>query len=569
MKPLPRALVPKATTIGLTLIVVLIVVNLGISHWNIEWLIEHENRVVHTQRVLTTLEEVLSRVTEAETSERGFLITGDETYLRPYEQAMSRAHEALDRLSSLTLANPQERAKVAALSERVQARFDELRKAIAAHFDGGFDAAKHSVSTNQGRRLMNEMRGLVAEMQEQEEAALAVRSEQSRRSGRITLFTNLIGALLGAGMVVLAFFLFRRDLALRQRADDANRRLAAIVETSDDSIVGKSLDGRITSWNAGARRVFGYEVNEVLGRPITMLCPPERVDDVELHLAQVRQGLHIEHFETTRLRKDGSRIEVSLTLSPIIDADGNVIGASAIGRDITEHKDLQREVLEIAAREQRRIGQDLHDGTGQELTGLAMMTQRLAAELSARLLPEATTAARIVDGLEQALDNVRALSKGLVPVEVDAEGLMVALADLAARTSERNAVNCTFQCDEPVCIVDNQTATHLYRLSQEAVTNSVKHGRPRNILVRLSADPELVRLEIRDDGSGFAPAPAETTGTGLRIMHYRADLIGAKLKIHAVQPHGTSVTCTLSQRQAGRISPSDEELTVASLAARG
>src|SRR5205085_8223587 len=126
-------------------------------------------------------------------------------------------------------------------------------------------------------------------------------------------------------------------------------------------------------------------------------------------LDRVREGIPIEHFETSRIRKDGELVEVSLSISPIKDADGNVIGASAIARDVTERMRLQREVLEIAALEQRRIGQDLHDGTGQELTGLAMMTERLAGELAQRSLPQANTATKIVDGLEKALRHVRAL----------------------------------------------------------------------------------------------------------------------------------------------------------------
>ena len=289
--------------------------------------------------------------------------------------------------------------------------------------------------------------------------------------------TNLVGSLLGIGMVSLAFLLFRRELVQRQLAADALRRLAAIVESSDDAIVSKSMDGQIVSWNAGARRVYGYTADEVLGRNIALLCPTERIEEVQANLDRVRCGVHIEHFQTTRIRKDGQRIDVSLSISPIKDHQGAVIGASAIARDVTEQKLLQREVLEIAAREQQRIGQDLHDGTGQELTGLAMLAERLAGELSEQSHPQAGAAAKIVDGLVEALNHVRALSKGLVPVEVDAEGLMVALAELAARTSELHAVNCRFLCDKPVPIVDNQTATHLYRLSQETLTNAVKHGR--------------------------------------------------------------------------------------------
>jgi len=240
---------------------------------------------------------------------------------------------------------------------------------------------------------------------------------------------------------------------------------------------------------------------------------------------------------------------VSLSISPVMDAEGNVIGASAIARDVTEQRRLQREVLEIAAQEQRRIGQDLHDGTGQELTGLAMMAERLAGELDAKQLPQSKTAAKIVDGLEEALSHVRALAKGLVPVEVDAEGLMIALSELASRTSDLHAVHCTFECDEPVCILDNQTAMHLYRLSQEAVNNAVKHARGRNIRISLADDGDLVTLTIADDGRGFSTSREPTAGSGLRIMRYRAELIGATLSVTRALPQGTVVTCLLAHRQ--------------------
>jgi two-component system, LuxR family, sensor kinase FixL len=545
----PRRPLRLATTIGLLLIVLLLVGNALVSEWNIDRLVENEHRVVHTQQVLTMLEEVLARVTEAETGERGYLITGDADYLRSYRAAIDRTEETLQRLAKLAVGDSRQQGRINALRERVQSRFDELRNAIAAEQTGGFDAAKHSVSTNQGRRLMNEMRKLVGEMQQQAQEALALRSDESRRSAITTMITDVVGCVIGVGLVGLAMFLFQSELSHRQRADNAVRRLAAIVESSDDAIISKSMDGLIVSWNAGARRIYGYAAEEVIGRPVALLCPPERKDEVLYNLERVKRGSHIEHFETNRIRKDGRRIDVSLSISPIRDGAGAVIGASAIARDVTERKELQREVLEIAAREQQRIGQDLHDGTGQELTGLAMMAERLTGELAGRSLPQAGAAAKIVDGLEQALEHVRALSKGLVPVEVDAEGLMVALADLAARTSELHGVNCTFRCQQPVCILDNQTATHLYRLSQESVTNSLKHGRASKIVISLADDGELITLKIADDGKGFSEERHQSAGTGLRIMRYRAGLIRAKLTIGPSRPRGTQVTCTLPRQQ--------------------
>ncbi len=555
MPPRIRKFIPNPTTVGLILIVVLLVVNGVVSEWNINRLVQNEHRVIDTQKVLTTLEELLATVTEAETGERGFLITDDRQYLKSYESASVRIYETLDRLTQLTVEEHRQQELIAALRQRVDARLQELKRAISARQAGGFDAARQSVSTNHGRQLMLEMRRLVAEMKDIEQASLATAASESRRSAQVATVSDYLGAGLGIGMVFLAFYLFRLDLAHRARVADVARRLASIVESSDDAIISKSLDGVITSWNAGAQRIYGYTAAEAVGQPITILCAPEHREDIFRNLERVRRGIHVEHFETTRIRKDGRKIDISLSLSPIKGASGEAIGASAIARDITEHKTLQREVLEIAALEQRRIGQDLHDGIGQELTGLTMLTQRLVGELNEESRPQGTAAAKIHSGLEQALSHVRAVSKGLVPVEVDAEGLMVALAELAARTNELHGVSCTFECRRPVAIPDNQTATHLYRMSQEAVTNAIKHGHPRNIVIRLGVEDGLATLRVIDDGTGFSPVSENTTGTGLRIMRYRADLIGAQLAITAARPHGTIVTCSVAQGRSAADKP--------------
>ena len=551
-KPLaarPRRLRPKATTVGLALIVSILAGGMLVSQWNRRRLLDNEHGVVRVQQTLTTVEEVLALVTEAETSERGFLITDDADYLQSYEAAVERAYETVARLAALSSDDPQQQRRVAALGERIDARVGELRNAISARQAGGFDAARQSVSTNHGRRLMKEMQTLVDDMQGRLRAKLARRAAESQRSARIMGATDLVGSLLGIALVGLAFHLFRRDLAHRQRADDAVRKLAAIVESSDDAIISKTLDGAIASWNSGAVRVYGYAAEEAIGRPVAMLCPAERVGEVAENLARVCRGERVEHFVTQRVRRDGRRIDVWLTISPVKDAEGNVIGASAISRDVTDTKALQREVLAIAAAEQRRIGQDLHDGAGQELTGLAMLSQRLAGALASQSLAEAAWAAKIVDGLEEAMRHIRALSKGLAPVEVDAEGLMAALAELASRTREFHHVECSFECEQPVQILDNQTAMHLYRMSQEALNNALKHGHPARLAVRLAAAGDLVTLEIADDGAGLGDLPEGAAGMGLRIMHYRAELIGAKLEIKPNFPSGVRVVCTLNQRQ--------------------
>src|SRR6185503_1342297 len=128
------------------------------------------------------------------------------------------------------------------------------------------------------------------------------------------------------------------DVTDKKRAEESLNRLAAIVESSDDAIIGKTLDGVITSWNAAAVRLFGYTADEMVGQHISRLVPPERPDDLRTILAAIRRGERMHHFETERIRKDGTRIHVSLTESPIKDAAGRIVGASKIARDVTERK---------------------------------------------------------------------------------------------------------------------------------------------------------------------------------------------------------------------------------------
>ncbi len=227
------------------------------------------------------------------------------------------------------------------------------------------------------------------------------------------------------------------------------------------------------------------------------------------------------------------------------DDDGSPRQILGMAQDITEHKRLEQEVLDIAAQEQRRIGQELHDGTGQELTGLCMLADSLADAMREIAPEQAHLARRIAQALRQALAQVRALSRGLIPVEVDAEGLMAALSDLSGRIGELNGIRCVFECVEPVPVEDNHTATQLYRIAQEAITNALKHGKAANIRVSLETKERYTTLKITDDGVGLPAAETITEGMGLRIMRYRSGQIGAELSVRPGPLGGAVVTCTL------------------------
>ena len=248
------------------------------------------------------------------------------------------------------------------------------------------------------------------------------------------------------------------------------------------------------------------------------------------------------------MARDGRVLWFQCEAKMIRREDGRPWFIHGVGFDITERKGLEEAILEISAREQRRIAQDLHDGLGQHLTGIAFMSKVLEAKLSDKTLPEAVEAAQIVKMVNQAIDNTRQLARGLHPVAAEPLGLMSALKKWASEVEALFQISCGFRCEKPLHIHDANMATHLYRIAQEAVNNAIRHGKTKNIVIRLSGKSGIGTLSIQDDGEGFPKQPASPPGVGLNIMNYRADIVGGSLKVQPNQDHGITVTCTFPIR---------------------
>jgi PAS domain S-box-containing protein len=336
---------------------------------------------------------------------------------------------------------------------------------------------------------------------------------------------------------------FVRDITERKEAEKAMLHYAALVESSNDAIVGKTLDGQITSWNRGAERVFGYSREEIIGKHVSILIPKDRENEEPAILDKIRRGESVEHYETVRRRKDGKLIHISVTVSPIRDPDGKIIGASKVARDITERKRLETEITEISNREQQRIGQDLHDGLCQELTGIELMCQVLEQKLESKSKAQAQQAKEIGEHIRQAIGHTRKLARGLFPVELETNGFMSALDELADYVKKLFKVECRFECAVSVSIRDNVVATHLYRIAQEAVNNAVKHGKAKHIIVSLTPAGDKISLVVTDDGIGFSAESRRGSGMGLHTMKYRASVIGASLEVRSAGK-GTTIACT-------------------------
>jgi PAS domain S-box-containing protein len=240
----------------------------------------------------------------------------------------------------------------------------------------------------------------------------------------------------------------------------------------------------------------------------------------------------------------GSKHFFDLTVESVRNLAGQITGITCAAMDITERKRLEQEVLHISEMEQRRIGQDLHDGVCQHLAGIEMKCQVLQENLQSKAKSSAAQAGQIASHVRDAIAQTRSLAHGLSPVVLQSDGLMSALRGLAEDTEKLFDARCRFVNDSPVLIHNPAVATHLYRIAQEAVTNAIKHGKAKSVEINLSATADKMILMIKDNGVGFAQHPASGKGMGLRIMQYRAGMIGATVLLQQ-QAGGAVVLCFL------------------------
>ena len=253
-------------------------------------------------------------------------------------------------------------------------------------------------------------------------------------------------------------------------------------------------------------------------------------------------------------------LALSIHTMPIGDA-GAVRSGMFLVQDVTERRNLEKEVLEIAAREQRRMGQELHDGLGQLLTGLMCLSGSLSRNLQQAAPSHVGEADEITQITRHAMTEVRALARGLMPVDLDSRGLAAALQELAYDCENLFNVACDCFCDDQVRVEDPVSSLQLYRITQEAVSNAVRHGQASLIRIHLGLDASgSGLLTIQDEGRGFQPGAKPGTGMGLRIMKYRAETIGGLLEIHTRRAQGTTITCRfpLSVTQQPPMTPLEE-----------
>ncbi|MGF1580397.1 MAG: PAS domain S-box protein [Gemmataceae bacterium] len=350
----------------------------------------------------------------------------------------------------------------------------------------------------------------------------------------------------GEGGAVVSHTDITERVRAEQRLRESEERLRSILKTAADAIVIIDHCGIIDDVNPAIMKMFGYTAGQLVGQNVRILMPAPFCDEHDSYLErylQTGQARIIGYGrELVARRRDGSVFPIELAISHVPHL-GLFIGMI---RDITKRKELENQLLQIVAEEQRRIGQELHDDLGQELTGISLKLSALLKSLKAESSQNAQLASNLIDDVQRARSKVGALSRGLIPVAVDREGLMVALQVLATRFNETGSVSCQVVCEKPVRIDNAELATQLYHIAQEAITNAVKHGQASDIWITLEERHGRVTLTIRDNGVGIDPDGVTLVrGMGLKIMSYRASLIGGHLTVRPFERGGTIVTCLL------------------------
>lgn len=335
------------------------------------------------------------------------------------------------------------------------------------------------------------------------------------------------------------------DVTDERRMEGQVRLLLSAIEQSPSLALLTDAQGRIEYVNPKFTLVTGYALEEIRGRQPSLLKSGRTPREVYRQLwTTIRAGREW-RGEFLNRKKNGEYYWGETVIAPVRDAEGVTTHFLELMEDITERRRLERAVVSVSEEERRWIGQELHDVLGQQLTGITLLSKALENRLEADGHPGKTDLSNIRELATTALSEVRDLSQGLYPVEVERHGLLAALRQLVENQERLFRVPCRLEGAEPEQPLDQFTRMNLFRIAQEAVNNAVKYADASRILLRVRHEEDALVLEVEDDGRGIPEKPSSQRGMGLRIMRYRATMIGGNLDIHSKPGQGTRIVCTV------------------------
>lgn len=549
-----RSLAWLAVGFGMLAIISLVAV------WTLRQVSISDYWVDHTREVISTNQRLLSDVKDAQGGERGYIITGDESYLEPYQAAAQDIPAALARLRELVSDNAEQQPRVQTLEGLITERNEVLKSGVQQRREGGFEAAQRVVVAGQGRLVMQQIEAVSQQIESEEYRLLAQRSRDRQTRLRNGFIATIVASVLALVALLSAPFdvrraLRQRDVARRQQQESASTA-QALFASAAQAIVIVDQSGHIVMANPATEKMLGYAENELLGQSIELLVPEKL------------RGAHIGHragyfqhpqarpmgtgLDLQARRKDGSEFAAEISLSYIPSPKGT-LGVAFVS-DVSKRKAdehairQQREELRLLAvrlmtaqdDERRRIARNLHDDLSQKLAYLAMDIGKLAAK---PYPPEVVADLRTLQRrAAEASENVRQISHELHPSILDDIGLEAAVEQYCEEFEKRAGIKTHFDSSGLPDGLPREVTSSVYHIFQECLRNVSKHSKAEEVFVTLEFVDNVLQLTVRDEGVGL---PQERLKPGASIgivgMKERAHLVNGTLSIESRTGEGTEV----------------------------
>jgi PAS domain S-box-containing protein len=593
MKPL-EGKVKIAFALLLTLLFII-----GIaSYKNLLQLIENNRLATKNRVILKKLEIVLTKITDAETGQRGYIITGDERYLEPYHVAIATIDQEIKELRKLIVGNPNQNRKLDALEPLIAEKLIGLKERIDLRKNKGFEGAAQEVRSGKGRLVMDKMRKIISDMEDNERNLLEWKTAETEANARHTVFIVIFGSSLAFLIVGIASFITHREVIKHKQSDEALQKAYTELEqkvedrTAELQQINESLQSEISErkeieeklrtasneWritfdstsdlimlldremniikaNLATAKFFNKPINEILGKKCFQLfhgideplatCPFEKMKNTKKH-------------EEAEFYLSEKNIWLRTSVDPIFDDKGNITGSVHIVRDITDRKraeeklyTYQEQLRSLASQlsllqeqERRRIAIDLHDHISQTLAlckiKLGILQESASSDLTKSL-------DEIRNLIEQSIQYTRSFIFELSPPILYELGFETAVEWLGEQILKKHGILFYFKDDRKPKPIGNETRIILFQVMRELLMNIAKHAHADKASISICKDGDSIRIHIEDDGVGFDVSKIDTSlnktvGFGFFSIRERLNYIGGQIEIKSEPGHGTRVT---------------------------
>ena len=576
--------VTPGLSLGFIAIVLVLVAGVVVALTNARTVYRAASAVAHTNDVKAQLQALLASLIDAETGERGYIITGNDSYLEPYTRGVAATAIEIDRVRQLTADNREQQTDLDRVAADAQVKLDELARAIQARRENGFEAAQAVVLTNLGKRTMDGIRAVVARMEAREDTLLASRTADAGRAYKTARVTALTMGAIGLAVVAALFVVTRRVGTERRAAVNLAEQLRVTLSSIGDGVIATDAAGRVTRMNPVAERLTGWNEAEASGRRLEemfVILNEKTRQPVENPIVRVlSEGVLVGLANhTVLIGRNGAEIPVDDSAAPIMTSDGPVEGAVLVFRDVTDRRRTEHErseliteleaavhardeFLSIAAHELRNPV----NAVQLQLVGILRAFQRSAGteELGPEIVRDRVGQAHAqVKRLTRLLDNLLDVSRirgGPIALEPEDVDLKEVVAHVIVQfRGEALPGQVTFAAQRPV--VGRWDRLRLEQVVSNVLSNAIKYGEGRPILLSLDSDDRTARLSVQDHGIGIAPEHQERLfarfergvsrrqyggfGLGLWITRQLVDAMGGEITVNSRAAQGATFSITL------------------------